>query len=62
MRKHVKTVLRLHHYSIGIEKSYWHRIYFIRFYQLRHPQEFGAIEVNPFLIWLASLFRQSYRP
>ncbi|WP_345952270.1 hypothetical protein [Aeromonas salmonicida] len=55
-------MLRLHHYSIGIEKSYWHRIYFIRFYQLRHPQEFGAIEVNPFLIWLASLFRQSYRP
>ncbi|WP_421274641.1 phage integrase N-terminal SAM-like domain-containing protein [Aeromonas veronii] len=59
----VRTVMRLHHYSIRTEKSYWYWIRnFIRFNQLRHPQELGAIEVNTILTWLVCLFRQGYRP
>lgn len=55
LREQVRTVMRLHHYSIRTEKSYWYWIRnFIRFNQLRHPQELGAIEVNAFLTWLAA--------
>ncbi len=55
--------MRLHHYSIRTEKSYWYWIRnFIHFNQLRHPQELGAIEVNAILTWLVCLFRQGYRP
>jgi len=47
--------MRLHHYSIRTEKSYWYWIRnFIRFHQLRHPQELGSVEVNAFLTWLAA--------
>lgn len=54
LREQVRTVMRLHHYSIRTEKSYWYWIrYFIRFHQLRHPLELGAAEVNSFLTWLA---------
>ncbi|WP_429181399.1 phage integrase N-terminal SAM-like domain-containing protein [Aeromonas salmonicida] len=28
--------------------------YFIRFHQLRHPQELGSVEVNAYLTWLAA--------
>ncbi|WP_410491940.1 hypothetical protein [Aeromonas hydrophila] len=35
---------------------------FIRFHQLQHPQELGAVEVNAFLTWFVCLFRQGYRP
>lgn len=63
LREQVRTVMCLHHYSIRTEKSYWYWIRnFIRFHQLRYLQELGAFEVNAFLIWLVSLFRQSYRP
>nr|WP_238380622.1 phage integrase N-terminal SAM-like domain-containing protein [Pseudomonas alcaliphila] len=41
--------MRVYHYSIRTEKSYWYWIrYFIRFHQLRHPLELGAIEVKLF--------------
>lgn len=49
-----RAVMRVHHYSIRTEKSYWYWIrYFIRFHKLRHPLELGATEVNAFLSWLA---------
>ncbi|WP_256669940.1 phage integrase N-terminal SAM-like domain-containing protein [Pseudomonas sp. OIL-1] len=49
-----RAVIRLHHYSIRTEKSYWYWIrYFIRFHKLRHPLEMGPAEVNAFLSWLA---------
>lgn len=55
LREQVRTVMRLHHYSIRTEKSYWYWIRnFIRFHQLRHPQELGSVEVNAFLTWLAA--------
>lgn len=54
LREQVQMVMRLHHYSIRTEKSYWYWIrYFIRFHHLRHPLEMGAVEVNAFLSWLA---------
>lgn len=55
LREQVRTVMRLHHYSIRTEKSYWYWIRnFIHFHQLRHPQELGPVEVNAFLTWLAA--------
>ena len=54
LREQVRAVMRVHHYSIRTEKTYWYWIrYFIRFHQLRHPLEMGAVEVNAFLSWLA---------
>lgn len=53
-RDQFRAVIRLHHYSIRTEKSYWYWIrYFIRFHKLRHPLEMGPAEVNAFLTWLA---------
>jgi len=49
-----RAVIRLHHYSIRTEKSYWYWIrYFIRYHKMRHPLEMGPKEVNTFLTWLA---------
>lgn len=54
LREQVSAVMRVHHYSIRTEQSYWYWIrYFIRFHQLRHPLEMGEAEVNAFLTWLA---------
>ncbi|MFV9685238.1 integron integrase [Pseudomonas sp. NY15367] len=54
LQEQFRTVMRVHHYSIRTEKSYWYWIrYFIRFHKLRHPLELGATEVNAFLSWLA---------
>jgi len=54
LQEQFRAVMRLHHYSIRTEKSYWYWIrYFIRFHQLRHPLELDAVEVNAFLWWLA---------
>ncbi|MEQ6885787.1 integron integrase [Salicola sp. Rm-C-2C1-2] len=54
LREQVREVIRLNHYSIRTEKSYWYWIrYFIRFNQMRHPGEMGANEVRDFLTWLA---------
>ena len=54
LQNQFRAVIRLHHYSIRTEKSYWYWIrYFIRFHKLRHPLEMGPAEVNAFLTWLA---------
>lgn len=55
LREQFRTVMRMHHYSIRTEKTYWYWIrYFLRFHGLRHPLELGAAEVNRFLGWLAT--------
>lgn len=54
LRDQVRRVIRLHHYSVRTEKSYWYWIrYYIRFHGVRHPQEMGAKEIREFLTWLA---------
>ncbi|WP_339805399.1 site-specific integrase [uncultured Marinobacter sp.] len=54
LRDQVRTVIRVNHYSIRTEKTYWYWIrYFIRFHQMRHPRDMGPPEVNAFLTWLA---------
>ncbi|WP_166252794.1 integron integrase [Marinobacter salicampi] len=54
LRDQVRAVIRVNHYSIRTEKSYWYWIrYFIRFHKMKHPQELGPGEVNEFLTWLA---------
>lgn len=54
LQEQFRAVIRLNHYSIRTEKSYWYWIrYFIRFHKLRHPLEMGPAEVNAFLSWLA---------
>src|SRR5690554_6114068 len=55
LRDQFRSVMRLHHYSIRTEKSYWYWIrYFIRFHGMRHPLELGTSDVNAFLSWLAT--------
>lgn len=55
LREQFRAVIRVNHYSIRTEKSYWYWIrYFIRFHQMRHPLELGPQEVNAFLSWLAT--------
>ena len=55
LREQFRAVIRVNHYSIRTEKSYWYWIrYFIRFNGLRHPLELGPSEVNAFLSWLAT--------
>lgn len=54
LQEQFRAVIRLHHYSIRTEKSYWYWIrYFLRFHKMRHPLEMGPSEVNAFLAWLA---------
>lgn len=54
LREQVREIIRVNHYSVRTEKSYWYWIrYFIRFHQMRHPCEMGATEVREFLTWLA---------
>src|SRR5690554_5726015 len=55
LREQFRSVMRLNHYSIRTEKSYWYWIrYFIRFHGMRHPLELGTSHVNAFLSWLAT--------
>lgn len=55
LREQFRSVMRLNHYSIRTEKSYWYWIrYFIRFHGMRHPLELGTSDVNAFLSWLAT--------
>jgi integron integrase len=51
----MRTVIRMLHYSIRTEATYvdWVRR-FIRFHELRHPREMGAVEVTAFLAHLAT--------
>ena len=54
LRDQVRAVIRVNHYSIRTEKTYWYWIrYFIRFHQMKHPRDMGPSEVNEFLTWLA---------
>ena len=49
-----RAVIRVNHYSIRTEKSYWYWIrYFIRFHGMKHPKDLAASEVSEFLTWLA---------
>lgn len=54
LRDQVRAVIRVNHYSVRTEKTYWYWIrYFIRFHQMKHPRDMGPAEVNEFLTWLA---------
>lgn len=54
LREQVRNVMRVHHYSIRTEKTYWYWIrFFVRYHRMRHPIEMGPAEVNEFLTWLA---------
>lgn len=54
LRDQVRAVIRVNHYSVRTEKTYWYWIrYFIRFHQMKHPRDMGPREVNEFLTWLA---------
>src|SRR5690606_15778729 len=55
LQEQFRSVIRLNHYSIRTEKSYWYWIrYFIRYHGMRHPLELGPGDVNAFLSWLAT--------
>lgn len=54
LRDQVRAVIRVNHYSIRTEKTYWYWIrYFIRFHKMKHPLSMGPRDVNEFLTWLA---------
>ncbi len=56
----VKEAIRYKHFSESTEQVYvyWCRSY-IRFHQLRHPKDMGAVEVEAFLSYLANEKRVS---
>jgi hypothetical protein len=50
----VRDVMRLKHYSLRTEQTYWDWIQrFIRFHGMRHPREMAQAEVAGFLTHLA---------
>src|SRR5437763_11123436 len=50
----VRDVMRLKHYSLRTERTYWDWIErFIRFHGMRHPSEMAEAEVGAFLTHLA---------
>ena len=50
----VRNVMRLKHYSLRTERTYWDWIQrFIRFHGMRHPSEMGETELGAFLTHLA---------
>ncbi|MEB3736363.1 site-specific integrase [Halopseudomonas pachastrellae] len=54
LREQFRNVIRVNHYSIRTEKTYWYWIrYFLRYHRMRHPLEMGPAEVSEFLTWLA---------
>jgi integron integrase len=50
----LREAIRYRHYSLKTEKAYlfWAR-QFVRFHELRHPRDMGAVEVEAFLTHLA---------
>tara|TARA_R110001592_G_scaffold298362_1_gene569002 strand:+ start:182 stop:1147 length:966 start_codon:yes stop_codon:yes gene_type:complete len=55
LRDQFRAVIRVNHYSIRTEKTYWYWIrFYIRFHKMRHPLELGPSDVNAFLSWLAT--------
>lgn len=52
---HLRERSRYRHFSLRTEQAYVHWVRaFIRYHQLRHPREMGAVEVEQFLAWLAT--------
>lgn len=50
LQEQFRSVVRLSHYSIRTEKSYWYWIrYFIRYHGMRQPLELGPGDVSTFL-------------
>lgn len=50
----VRDVMRLEHYSLRTERTYWEWIErFIRFHKMRHPRDMAEAEVTAFLTHLA---------
>ena len=55
LRDQVRNAIRVRHYSLRTEKTYWYWIrYFIRFHRMRHPLKMAEPEVSAFLTWLAT--------
>ncbi len=51
----LRRAVRMRNYSIRTERSYVDWVYrFIRFHNLRHPNQMGAAEMNAFLSYLAT--------
>ena len=54
LREQFRNVIRVNHYSIRTEKTYWCWMrYFPRYHRMRHALERGPAEVSEFLTWLA---------
>ena len=54
LHEQFRNVIRVNHYSIRTEKTYWYWIrYFLRYHQMRHTLEMGPAEVSALLTWLA---------
>src|SRR5690606_26724286 len=55
LRDQFRNAIRVRHYSIRTEKTYWYWIrYFIRFHKLKHPLTMAEQDVSAFLTWLAT--------
>ena len=54
LENQIREVMRFKHYSLRTEEAYvgWYR-QFVKFHELRHPGEMGAVEVEAFLTHLA---------
>jgi integron integrase len=51
----LRREIRYRHYALSTEKAYAHWVrFFVKFHQLRHPREMGAVEVEAFLAYLAN--------
>jgi integron integrase len=50
----LRETMRFKHYSLRTEEAYvgWY-LRFVKFHELRHPKEMGAVEVEAFLTYLA---------
>lgn len=55
LRDRFREAIRVRHYSIRTEKTYWYWIrFFLRFHGMRHPTTLAEAEVRAFLSWLAA--------
>ncbi|MCK0538480.1 site-specific integrase [Alcanivorax quisquiliarum] len=55
LRDQFRNAIRVRHYSIRTEKTYWYWIrYFIRFHKLKHPLAMPEQDAGAFLSWLAT--------
>jgi len=50
----VRRALRVSHYSLRTEKTYWHWIgHFVAYHHNRKPSDMGAAEIHQYLGYLA---------